>query len=177
MPTPQYHGNNWSELQFFLVDLKGIFMASSDQFAEDSMRVLYASCCLKGSIKRRWTAYAQQQGGEYFTWPMVEQWLKDQRPDAATRCFDAHKRLASCLMHQQQKGQLFLDAWEVIEAEVPNPGPEENRVCQALLNVTQQYQDWVVGNGVPTTWEQLRDEALNMDNLEAPRQSRQSYNN
>lgn len=158
LPLPAYTGKNWLELQAYLTDLESHFITQQEAFREDSQRVLYASTCLKGEMKRRWTSYVQatRQGDlQSITWNEYRNWLINSINDGPTRCLEATAKLARLEQRPRQKFRHFLDIYEAIEGELPEPLPETFRICTFIQKLVPPMKKQILSHGLPATWQAL----------------------
>ena len=164
LPTPKYHGKNWSELVAFLADLEAVFVTHPDDFEEETRRAVYVGTCLQGDTKRRWTNFLNASGGvNHITWDEAKKWLKDQQSDEPTRAFEATKKLDGLYQQPNQTCRAFLDIYEAAEAELPGTEPELHRVSRALHRLLQKPRERLVSSGIPTDWQALRRDAIIAD--------------
>lgn len=168
LPTLKYRGKNWSELQTFLTGLQSHFAAQPEIFEEDIRKVVYATSCFDADMPRRWTNYLQvERGGviQAVTWPELREWMQSGISDGPTRCLEATSKLSSIAQGPYQRFQHFLDYFEQIEGELPEPLPDSFRICYLIQRLRPAVRTQVLSNGVPATWQELRQSGVIAESL------------
>ncbi|KAH7132818.1 hypothetical protein EDB81DRAFT_887941 [Dactylonectria macrodidyma] len=158
LPNPRYTGKSWTELQIYLTDLKARFLMQPASFCYDHQKVLFASSCFEGFVKRRWTNFVTNGGGvhlDQITWPEFNIWIRGTVLDAPTRCLETSAKLARCFMKPEQSFRNFVDYYESVEAELPDPLPDSFRVCTVIHRLTPELRTQLVSRNIPTTWTEL----------------------
>ncbi|KDN66935.1 hypothetical protein CSUB01_12671, partial [Colletotrichum sublineola] len=172
LPALIFKGQDWNEVQTFLFQLAGRFQIFG--ITDDLQRVLYASSCLQGIVHRRWVIYVGNQGGmEGITWGAMEDWLRASvSADEDTRAFQAIGRMLAMRQQPNQTYQQFIDRWEEVESECPDPLPERTRVVWVVHRLLPELQHSVMAAGVPKTRAELDGRARRAEVFRNPRASR-----
>ena len=87
LPQPRYKGRSFAELRTFFTDVETYFQTQRGTFDTEAKKVFFATACLEGDIKQRWTSYLERekQGKQdQLTWQELRTWVTDQIKDPIT---------------------------------------------------------------------------------------------
>ncbi|KDN67112.1 putative zinc knuckle domain-containing protein [Colletotrichum sublineola] len=164
----RYKGGNWNDLQDFLFKLEGRFNIAKDEFATDENKVWFAGASLEGNPARKWRNHVTlHYGGKIgdVSWAAMEAWLKNSVADDNTRAFSAAVELDEIKQKPGQSYQQFIDKYETVEAECPDPLPERQRVVHVLNRLLPDLRSYILARGLPATRQELDNAAKRAETL------------
>jgi hypothetical protein len=189
LPTPSFKGKSWTELQIYLTHLSTQFDMEPDQFEDDPAKIQYASSCLDGDMKRRWTWYWSQECDRSYdnlTYKKYVRWCEDNLSGAETRALDATAKLDYMRQGDTEKFQSFLQRFEAAHSEIPARLPDIYRIALAIHKCLPEIRKNIISQGFPDNWQQLRSYGINAEamldqyggnsnNSQRPRNNRFQY--
>lgn len=158
LPPPRCKGKNYAELRTFFIDIEAYFQTQRDAFDDEAKKVFYATACLEGDIKQRWTSYLEGEKKDHLhqiTWTELKEWLTDQIKDPTTRCFEATSKLQNAVQGPNQPFSEFHRYYEAIEWELPERLPEKYRICNFIHHLKPALKEYLLKSGIPKSWSQL----------------------
>lgn len=159
LPTLEYRGKTYQELQAFLHDLE--YRYTRNHLRNDKERLEYAAACLRGNPKQDWINYIAAQkhkGLDTNTIPLREfqEFLEDQLADPTTRAIAAAAAKARLYQGENESVMQFIRRYQEVELESPQHQPDEFRIAEILsrfkpyirIAISSQTQ-------LPHTWTDL----------------------
>ncbi|KAK4059706.1 uncharacterized protein Triagg1_10992 [Trichoderma aggressivum f. europaeum] len=176
LPTPSFKGETWMELQIYITELNSHFELRSGQFKDDKQKIQYASNCLKGVMKPRWTcyyngdlnrSYGNMTYPEYLEWceSCIKdadnlEWCESSSKDADTRSLEATAVLDRMQQRENERFQSFFYRFEMTLGEIPVPLPDEFRIAWLIQKCLPEIKKNILNQGFPATWQQLRNKGI-----------------
>lgn len=163
LPTPSFKGETWMELQIYITELNSHFELKSGQFKDDKQKIQYASNCLKGDMKPRWTCYYNGDLNRSYgnmTYPEYLEWCESSIKDADTRSLEATAVLDCMQQRENERFQSFFYRFETTLGEIPVPLPDEFRIAWLIQKCLPEIKKNILDQGFPATWQQLRNKGI-----------------
>lgn len=152
LPPLKYKGSSYAEMQNFTFDLENRFLMFSDDFKNDTDRVIYATNSMIDTQKTRWRTHVgihYHHNLSLVTWDGMKDWLREGISDDDTRSLEAVMRLHTFFQQPNDSFNTFLDKYEHIENEMPFELPPKYLAISLLRAMNPDLRKQVVSMGVP----------------------------
>lgn len=166
LSTPSFKGKSWTELQVYFTQLSTQFDIEPDQFEKDAQKIQYASSCLEGDMKRRWTWYWSEECNRSYdnlTYDNYVRWCEYNISDANTRTLDATSKLDHMQQRENEKFANFMLRSEAALSEIPVHLPDIFRIAWVIQKCLPEIKNNIISQGFPASWQQLRSHGVNAE--------------
>jgi hypothetical protein len=170
LPTPEFKGKNWMELQTYITDLEGHFQLDQERFQDEACKVQYASSCLKGEMKPRWTIYFGQECGrsfKYLTYAEYITWCENNIVEGSTRALDAMAQLDELYQKEGEGFLSFLLRFDTTLSEIPGRLPDVFKIPWVVHKCNLWTRRNLISLGIPATWQELRSAGVRAEAMSA----------
>ncbi|KAL7911428.1 hypothetical protein GGI35DRAFT_478779 [Trichoderma velutinum] len=168
LPTPSFRGETWMELQIYITELNSHFELEPGQFEDDKQKIQYASNCLKGDMKPRWTCYYNgdlNRSYSNMTYPEYLEWCESCIKDADTRSLEATAVLDRMQQRDNERFQSFFHRFETTLSEIPVQLPDKFRIAWLIQKCVPEIKKNIINQGFPATWQQLRNKGMTAETI------------
>lgn len=150
----KYKGKSRHELSTFLVNLKSRFHLAAPDMEDETSRVIYASTCFEEPARSRWTNFlmVQHKGdASTVTWNEFDNWLRSNVSDQTTSSLSSAIELAAIRQRDQESFGDFLERYEKIETEDPDPIPDRSQAMRLLARLNDKLREKISQGVIPDT--------------------------